>query len=336
MFREFVYAPNEFQNHMFTKLYLGEHADSYAQYGLCDADWCKDPSKRLKNWKFVREDNFGYTRIWKLAMQCEKDSDCSSSSQYCDETKHCVDKKKEGETCTNNTECASGICENNICRNEPLKAVGEKCSENNECKSNVCEGGTCKEFSSNISEEVKKFESKNAIIPACMKEVIPEKDKPKFYNCYINKEKEGVVNAQYALGAKLGVGGTPSFVTGCDKNEMEDLCNKISEKNRGECRLRLVQYINQNKDLQCKKDGKILIYEFTDLMCPFCYRAEPFVDELLNLSNVDLEINFFKIHGDPVHKEHIATMCAADVGKFREFETCAFDKHFKEGMNEAD
>lgn len=115
MFRQFVYAPDGFQNHMFTRLYLGEHADSYTKYGLCNADWCKDPSKRLKNWKLVWDKNYGYLRIWKLAMHCEKDNDCKAN-QYCDETNHCIDKKEEGEKCTRNAECASGICKNNVCK----------------------------------------------------------------------------------------------------------------------------------------------------------------------------------------------------------------------------
>ncbi len=143
MFREFVYAPNEFQNQMFTKLYLGEHADSYTQQGLCNADWCKNPSERLKNWKLVWDSNYGYIRIWKLAMQCEIDNDCNTTSQYCDETKHCVDKKKEKETCTNNTECASGICENNVCRKESLKTDGEQCKSSSECLSNNCLNNMC-------------------------------------------------------------------------------------------------------------------------------------------------------------------------------------------------
>ncbi len=143
MWREFVYAPNEFQNHMFTKLYLGEHANSYAQYGLCDADWCKNPSERLKNWKLVWDNNYGFIRIWKLAMQCDSDNNCDTTSQYCDETKHCVDKKKEKEACTNNTECASGICENNACRKEHLKNNGEQCMISSECLSNNCLNNVC-------------------------------------------------------------------------------------------------------------------------------------------------------------------------------------------------
>ncbi|CEG12349.1 membrane hypothetical protein [groundwater metagenome] len=161
MFREFVYAPNKFQNHMFTKLYLGEHADSYTHQGLCNADWCKNPSERLKNWKLVWDNNYGYIRIWKLAMQCEKDNDCDTTSQYCDETKHCVDKKKEKETCTNNTECASGICENNVCRKEHLKAEGEQCKISSECLSNNCLNNVCVKTSClmkyNISEDAVAF-----------------------------------------------------------------------------------------------------------------------------------------------------------------------------------
>ncbi len=161
MFREFVYAPNEFQNHMFTKLYLGEHANSYAQYGLCDADWCKNPSERLKNWKLVWDNNYGFIRIWKLAMQCDSDNNCDTTSQYCDETKHCVDKKKEKEACTNNTECASGICENNACRKEHLKNNGEQCMISSECLSNNCLNNVCVKTSClekyNISEDTIAF-----------------------------------------------------------------------------------------------------------------------------------------------------------------------------------
>ncbi len=172
MFREFVYAPNEFQNHMFTKLYLGEHADSYTRQGLCNADWCKNPLERLKNWKLVWDNNYGFIRIWKLAMQCEKDNDCDTTSQYCDETMHCVDKKKEKETCTNNTECASGICENNVCRKEHLKADGEQCMISSECLSNNCLNNVCVKTSClekyNIGEDTIAFYHSDTC-PHCVK-----------------------------------------------------------------------------------------------------------------------------------------------------------------------
>jgi len=330
MFRELVYAPDEFQNFMFTKLYLGDYAESYANMGLCKADWCKNISKRLENFRLIQDFNLGYTRIYEVARHCKDDSECKNN-QFCDSTNHCTKKKKANELCSNNSECISNICENGICREAHLKTTGDKCANNSECLSNVCEDGICKEFSSKISEEVKKFEDKNAIIPACMKEVIPEKDKPKFYNCYINKEKEGVVNAQYALGSQLGVRGTPTLITGCDQNIISDVCSKVPTQ-KDSCKSRLTT----NDKLECYKNGKIQIYEFTDLQCPYCYRTEPLIDELLNLSDVEMNINFFKIHGDPVHKEHIATMCAADVGKFREFESCAFDKYFKEGIKQVE
>jgi len=51
-------------------------------------------------------------------MHCGSDNDCNITNQYCDETKHCVDKKKENEACTNNTECLRGICEDNVCKKE--------------------------------------------------------------------------------------------------------------------------------------------------------------------------------------------------------------------------
>ncbi|NCN65007.1 MAG: hypothetical protein GW779_05280 [Candidatus Altiarchaeum hamiconexum] len=172
MFREFVYAPNEFQNHMFTKLYLGEHADSYAQYRLCDAEWCKDPSKRLENWKLVWDNNYGYIRIWKLAKHCEKDNECNISAQYCDKTKHCVDKKKEKEVCISNAECASGICENNVCRKEHLRTDGEQCKSSSECLSNNCLNNVCVKTSClqkyNIGEDTIAFYHSDTC-PHCVK-----------------------------------------------------------------------------------------------------------------------------------------------------------------------
>ncbi|OQX18619.1 MAG: hypothetical protein BWK75_06495 [Candidatus Altiarchaeales archaeon A3] len=224
MFREFVYAPNEFQNHMFTKLYLGEHADSYTQQGLCNAYWCKNPSERLKNWKLIWDNNYGFIRIWKLAMHCDSDQDCDTTSQYCDETKHCVDKKKENETCINNTECTNGICENKVCRKEHLKKDGLQCMLSSECLSNNCLNNVCVKTSClekyNVSEDTIAFYHSDTC-PHCvkMKPWVHELENKGYKFLWVNAaDAEKMKIAQECLPDVLNFNeGIPQF--GCPSNK---------------------------------------------------------------------------------------------------------------------
>ncbi|MFH0800365.1 MAG: carboxypeptidase-like regulatory domain-containing protein [Pseudomonadota bacterium] len=68
---------------------------------------------------------------------CTTDGNCLSGS--CDQQKKCalipaVMLKKNGDTCSDASECSSGFCEKNVCG----KAMGDSCSSNGECTTNFC------------------------------------------------------------------------------------------------------------------------------------------------------------------------------------------------------
>jgi len=73
-FRALIYVPDEFNDYMMTRLYLGDNADDYNAFGLCNADWCGNESMKLKHFELV--DDFsdsgsysygGYVRVYNVS-----------------------------------------------------------------------------------------------------------------------------------------------------------------------------------------------------------------------------------------------------------------------------
>ena len=60
-----VYVPDEFNDFMMTRLYMGDYADSYSRFGLCTAGWCKNNSK-LKHFKLEEDFTMGYVRVYRI------------------------------------------------------------------------------------------------------------------------------------------------------------------------------------------------------------------------------------------------------------------------------
>lgn len=75
------------------------------------------------------------------------------------------------------------------------------------------------------------------------------------------------------------------------------------------------------------RGNKILIREFAEFQCPYCYQIEPLVKELLQSysSIVSYEFHHVIIHGDEAKNQAIASECAREQGKFNEFKDCIFN-----------
>lgn len=74
-------------------------------------------------------------------------------------------------------------------------------------------------------------------------------------------------------------------------------------------------------------DGEITIVEFSDFECPFCARATPTVDQIMEkYDNVKL---IYKHYPLPFHSNAkpaaMASECAGDQGKFREYHDKLFE-----------
>jgi len=177
----------------------------------------------------------------------------------------------------------------------------------------------------NITGGFNMFFNGTGIIPICANNV--SLDKKKFYECYSSGVKKAVVDADVKYASSLGVGGTPTFFTGCDAATIEKICANLSPAATSSCKGRLAT----NSKLNCTEDGKYLVYEFTDFQCPYCFQAESLVNELKNNPTVKLNIKSFPVHKG-VDKEAYAAECARDQGKFEEFKECAFKKYFVEGV----
>lgn len=75
------------------------------------------------------------------------------------------------------------------------------------------------------------------------------------------------------------------------------------------------------------KGNKILIQEFADFLCQYCYQTEQYLKVILqNYSDlVTYEYHHVIIHGDEAKNQAIASECARDQGKFNEFKACVFN-----------
>lgn len=76
--------------------------------------------------------------------------------------------------------------------------------------------------------------------------------------------------------------------------------------------------------------NKVVVQEFAEFKCPYCYQIEPLVSDLMGAYGniISYEYHHIVIHGEEVKNQAIASECARDQGKFDEFKECIFNINF--------
>lgn len=175
-------------------------------------------------------------------------------------------------------------------------------------------------------------------------------DTKKFNKCLDENEKKTLVEKEAAIGASVGVQGTPGFfINGKNlagafplqffKEIIDKELDGTGSENCLDYSTELQKYCSdpQNqafnpvpKELDLKnaqvtgpKNAKVKLVEFSDFECPFCARAYPTVEQLLKdysgkISFSYMQFPLTQIHPD-AQKSSEAALCAADQGKFWEY-----------------
>jgi protein-disulfide isomerase len=90
--------------------------------------------------------------------------------------------------------------------------------------------------------------------------------------------------------------------------------------------------IGKADPVQGPADAKVTIVEGFEFLCPFCYKANPTVDEILAKypNDVRLVSKYLIIHGPPAIKPGMLACAAAKQGKFKEMKAALWSTLFKE------
>lgn len=181
-------------------------------------------------------------------------------------------------------------------------------------------------------------------------------DTNKFNKCLDSGEKKALVDKDTAYGTSLGVQGTPGFfingqfLAGAFPFQFfkEIIDRQLAGTSSSECTsysTELQKYCSDPQNVAFNpapkqidvnnmvptgaKNGKITIVEFSDFECPFCIRAFPTVEQVLNEYKNDVTLYYKQFPLTQIHPQALkaaeASLCAADQGKFWEWH----DKIFK-------
>lgn len=161
-------------------------------------------------------------------------------------------------------------------------------------------------------------------------------DKNKFNSCLDEGRFEQKVKDDLAYGGSLGVNGTPTFfingiaIVGAqpqaqfEKIIEAELKDGSGDKVAGLTRKKVEYGLGFVKG---GEDAKIKMVEFSDFECPYCERAEPTIEALMQKygDRISLEYrhNPLPFHGNAV-KAAEASECAGEQGKFWEMHEAIF------------
>lgn len=174
-------------------------------------------------------------------------------------------------------------------------------------------------------------------------------DTKKFEQCLGSEDKKAIVQADMAQASELGVQGTPGFfINGrflggafpfeafkeiIDKEiagTATDNCTDYSEEMQTYCsdpaNAGFIPAAREvaagNSVAKGPENAKVTIIEFSDFECPFCQRAFPTVQQIMDTYPNDVRIVYKHLPLTNIHphaeKAAIASECARDQGKFWE------------------
>lgn len=174
-------------------------------------------------------------------------------------------------------------------------------------------------------------------------------DTKKFEQCLSSEDKKAIVQADMAVASELGVQGTPGFfINGrflggafpfeafkeiIDKEiagTATDNCEDYSEEMQTYCsdpaNAGFIPEAREvavgNSAVKGKADAKVTIVEFSDFECPFCVRAFPTVQQIVETYPNDVRLVYKHLPLTNIHpnaeRAAIASECARDQGKFWE------------------
>lgn len=175
-------------------------------------------------------------------------------------------------------------------------------------------------------------------------------DTKKFDQCLTSDAKKDAVAADAALGAKVGVQGTPGFfINGrfldgafpyenfkeiIDK-ELDGTatgnCADYSEQLQAYCKDPATAAFKPepqemeigNSPVKGKADARVTIVEFSDFECPFCARAFPIVQQIMKEYPNDVKVVYKHLPLSDIHpraqKAAEASACAQEQEKFWEY-----------------
>ncbi|HRN70192.1 MAG TPA: thioredoxin domain-containing protein [Candidatus Woesebacteria bacterium] len=181
-------------------------------------------------------------------------------------------------------------------------------------------------------------------------------DEKKFEQCLTSEDKKAVVQADMAQASELGVQGTPGFfINGrflggafpfeafkeiIDKEiagTATDNCTDYSEEMQQYCSDPAnAGFIPAAREIALgdspskgPTNAKVTIVEFSDFECPFCQRAFPTVQQILDTYPNDVRLVYKQLPLTNIHpnaeRAALASECARDQGKFWEMHDRMFD-----------
>jgi protein-disulfide isomerase len=85
-------------------------------------------------------------------------------------------------------------------------------------------------------------------------------------------------------------------------------------------------------------DAKITIVEGFEFLCPYCYRANPTIEQVLKTYPKDVRLvnKYFLIHGPPAIPPGLAACAANKQGKYSEMKKALWDKIWGSGQPDKD
>ncbi len=155
-------------------------------------------------------------------------------------------------------------------------------------------------------------------------------DVKKFESCLSSNKYEKKVKDDLAYAGTIGVSGTPTFfingvmlVGAQPQSEFEKVIDAELKDGSGDKVLGLKSggYVRGNKN------AKIKLVEFSDFECPFCTRAYPIVQAILDKygDKISLEYRHNPLNFHPnAQKAAEASECAGEQGKFWEMHDAIF------------
>ncbi len=166
-------------------------------------------------------------------------------------------------------------------------------------------------------------------------------DSSKFDACLDGGTYADKVAAEVTEGQGLGVSGTPSFfingimlVGAQPQSAFEAIIDAELKNGTGDAEAKKLGEDGIRKTLaygtgyvKGEKNAKIKIIEFTDFECPFCERAFPTIEAVLEKykGKISLEYRSFPLPFHPLaQKAAEAALCAGDQGKFWEMHDSMF------------
>lgn len=174
-------------------------------------------------------------------------------------------------------------------------------------------------------------------------------DTKKFEQCLKSDDKKSIIQADMAAASELGVQGTPGFfINGrflggafpfeafkeiIDKEiagTATDNCTDYSEEMQQYCsdpaNAGFIPAAREvavgNSVAKGPENAKVTIIEFSDFECPFCQRAFPTVQQIMDTYPNDVRLVYKHLPLTNIHpnaeRAAVASECARDQGKFWE------------------